>query len=124
MTVLEVMHEDTKGLKMKTNSEKRAYKRHHYAADITFSYFNKEHSYTAHTLNVGSGGMCFKSNLFLKPGATLYVRLEKTHPHGACDGYCEGLHFVTLAEVKWCHEAPNGETFPYGVGVKYFERAY
>ena len=111
-------------MKIKTHTEKRACERHCYSADIVFSYFNKEHSYTAPTLNIGTGGMCFKSNLFLQPGATLYVRLEKTHPDDSCNGFCEGLHFVTLAEVKWCHEAPNGEAIPYGVGVKYFEAAY
>ena len=109
---------------MNTNAEKRAYERHCYSADIAVSYFNKEHSYTAYTLNVGTGGMSFKSNLFLQPGSTLYVRLKKTHPKGSCSSFCEGLHLVTLAEVKWCHEAPAAEAFPYGVGVKYFEAAY
>ena len=109
---------------MNTNAEKRAYERHCYAADIAFSYFNKESSYEAHTLNIGSGGMCFKSDLYLKPGATICVRLIKTHPNGACCGFCEGLHIVTLAEVKWCQEANGAGAFPYGVGVKYFEAAY
>ena len=109
---------------MKTNLEKRACERHRYAADIAFSYFNKEHSYNAHTLNVGSGGMCFKSNLFLKPGATVYIRLKTTHPNGCCSSFCEGLHFVTLAEVKWCQEANGADVFPYGVGVKYFVAIY
>ena len=109
---------------MNTHAEKRACERHCYAADIAVSYFNKEDSYTACTLNIGTGGMCFKSNLFLQPGATLYVRLEKTHPNDSCCGFCEGLHIVTLAEVKWCQEVPNGEAFPYDVGVKYFEAVY
>ena len=109
---------------MKTNAEKRACERHRYAADIAVSYFNKKHSYNARTLNLCTGGMCFKSNLFLQPGATLYVRLKETHPNGSCSGFCEGLHIVSLAEVKWCQEVPNGEAFPYGVGVKYFEAVY
>ena len=109
---------------MNTNAEKRAYDRHCYAADIAVSFFNKEKSYNAHTLNIGTGGMCFKSNLFLQPGATIFVRLKNTHPNGFCSGFCEGLHIVTLAEVKWCHEVLNGEAFPYGVGVKYFEKFY
>ena len=109
---------------MKTDAEKRACERHRYAADIAFSYFNNEHSYTAHTLNVGTSGMCFKSSLSLIPGATLCIRLKKTHPNDSCSDFCEGLHLVTLAEVKWCHEAPDAEAFPYGVGVKYFEAAY
>jgi hypothetical protein len=109
---------------MNTHAEKRAYERHCCSADIAISYFNKELSYNAHTLNIGTGGMCFKSSLSLIPGATLYIRLKKTHPNGSCSDFCEGLHIVTLAEVKWCQEVPNGEAFPYGVGVKYFEPVY
>ena len=104
---------------MKSNADKRAYERHSYAADIAFSYFNKEHSYNAEILNLGTGGMCFKSNLFLQPGATICARLIKTHPNGSCGGFCEGLHIVTLAEVKWCQEENGADAFPYGVGVKY-----
>jgi hypothetical protein len=109
---------------MKTNVEKRACERHRYVADIAFSYFNKERSYNARTLNLCTGGMCFKSNLFLKPGATVYIRLKTTHPNDSCSGYCEGLHLVTLAEVKWCQEANGADVYPFGVGVKYFEAAY
>jgi len=109
---------------MNTNAEKRVYERQSYSADIAVSYFNKEYSYNARTLNLCTGGMCFKSNLLLKPGATVYIRLKKTHPNSPCNGFCEGLHIVTLAEVKWCQEVPNGEAFPYGVGVKYFETVY
>jgi hypothetical protein len=109
---------------MKTNAEKRACERHCFAADIAFSYFNKAHSYNARTLNLCTGGMCFKSSLFLKPGATVCIRLKKIHSNGSFSGFCEGLHFVTLAEVKWCHEAPDAGAFPYGVGVKYFEAVY
>lgn len=109
---------------MKPNSEKRACQRHCYAADIAFSYFNKEHSYDAHTLNIGTGGMCFKSSLFLQPGATVYIRLKKIHPNDSGNGFCEGLRSVTLAEVKWCSEVPGEEASHYGVGVKYFEPDY
>ena len=62
---------------MKTDAEKRACDRHGYAADIAFSYFNKTHSHGAQILNLGEGGMCFKSNLRLQPGATVYIRLKK-----------------------------------------------
>jgi hypothetical protein len=104
--------------------EKRTSERHCFSADIAFSYFNNESSHNAQILNIGSGGMCFKSNLFLQPGATIIVRLEQIHPNGFCSGSCEGLRSVTLAEVKWCHEAPNVEALFYGVGVKYFEIGY
>lgn len=109
---------------MKIHAEKRACQRHCHVADITFSYFNSEHVYKAEALNFGSDGMCFKSILFLQPGATVCIRLKSVRddPVGACA--CEGLRSVTLAEVKWCREVPGDENSSYGVGVKYFAPAY
>ena len=109
---------------MISNAEKRAFDRHGYAADIAFSYFNNKHSYNAEIHNLGTGGMCFKTNLSLQPGATICIRFIKNHPDGSGNGFCEGLHLVTLADVKWCHEATGSKAFPYGVGVKYFEPVY
>jgi hypothetical protein len=109
---------------MKTNAEKRACERHPYAADIAFSYFNKEHSYNAEIQNLGLGGMCFKSNLWLRPGATVCIRLKQIHPNDACSGPCEGLRSLTLGEVKWCSELPDVTDFPYSIGVKYFNPVY
>ena len=109
---------------MKADTEKRAYDRHSYAADVAFSYFNKEHSYSAQTMNLGTGGMCFKSSLFLQPGATVYIRLKKFQPDDSGTGFCEGLRSVALAEVKWCSELPGAKVLPYGVGLKYFEPTY
>ena len=109
---------------MKADTEKRANERHSYAADVAFSYFNKEHSYSAQTMNLGTGGMCFKSSLFLQPGATVYIRIKKIHPDTSGTGFCEGLRSVALAEVKWCSELPGTKVLPYGVGLKYFEPTY
>jgi hypothetical protein len=109
---------------MTTNAEKRACERHGYAAEIAFAYFNKEHSYHAEIRNLSSGGMCFKSNLRLQPGATVYIRLINSHPDGNGSGSCEGLRSVTLAEVKWCSELSGATALSYGVGVKYFNPAY
>ena len=109
---------------MKTIVEKRVYERHSFTADIVFSYFNKEHSYNAQTMNLGTGGMCFKSDLFLRPGATVFIRITKIHPNGSFTGFWEGLRSVTLAEIKWCKKEPDKQDSDYGVGVKYFESVY
>ena len=109
---------------MKTNAEKRTCERHSYTASIAFSYFNKEHCFEVQTLNHCAEGMCFKSNLFLQPGATVYIRVKKFHPHNSCTGLCHGLRSVTLAEVKWCDEEPDANVFSYWVGVKYYEPDY
>ena len=111
---------------METNGEKRVYERHAFSADVVFSYFNKENSYFAQTMNLSPGGMCLKSSLFLQPGATVYIRLKKIHPDTSTAGLCEGIHSVALAEVKWCDEVEvaGKEISYYGVGVKYFEPVY
>ena len=109
---------------MKTIAEKRDYERHTFAADIVFSYFNKERSYNAQAMNLGTGGMCFKSDLFLQPGATVFIRLKKIHPSCSCAGFWEGLRSVTLAEIKWCKKEPDTDDTDYGVGVKYFASVY
>ena len=109
---------------MKTNAEQRVYDRHTFAADVVVSYFNKDHSYFAQTMNLGTGGMCFKSSFSIQPGAMVNIRLKKIHPNDSGTGSGEGLRSVTLAEVKWCSELPGAKALPYGVGVKYFEAAY
>jgi hypothetical protein len=68
--------------------------------------------------------MCFKSNFFLQPEATVYIRVKKSHPNNSCRGLCHGLRSVTLAEVKWCDEKLDADVFSYGVGVKYYEPDY
>jgi len=106
------------------NTEKRSHDRQNLSANITFSYLNKESSYFAQILNVGSGGMCFNSRLLLKPGATVSVHLKKIHSEASVTDSCEGLRSVALGEVKWCSELPGAKALPYGVGVKYFEPPY
>ena len=104
---------------MRILPEKRAYKRQRYTAPIVFTYFNKEHPFDAHTQNHCDGGVSFKSNVFLQPGVTLYIRVKEFHPNGPCTGACKGLRSETLAEVKWCREMPDSDIFSYNVGAGY-----
>jgi len=111
-------------INMKTNADKRTYERHGLCADLTFSYFNREPSYFAQTLNFGTGGMCFTSSVSLKPGATVNIHLKKIHQNSPGNCFCHGLRNVTLAEVKWCREVTGDKASRYAVGVKYFESIY
>jgi hypothetical protein len=109
---------------MQTHADQRIFDRRCFTADISFSHFNKAHSYPAQTLNLSTGGMCFKSSLSLQPGAMVAIRLRKVHTNASDTGSCEGLRCLTLAEVRWCGKVPDDQTLPYGVGVRYFEPAY
>ncbi len=109
---------------MKDRAEKRVNERQRYTAPIVFSHFNKKHLFDAQTLNHCDRGMSFKSNVFLRTGATLYIRVKEFHSNGSCTGLCEGLRSVTLAEVKWCREIMDTNVPSYRTGVKYCEPAY
>jgi hypothetical protein len=109
---------------MKVVKEKRHDERWQYMAPISFSYFNKESFFDAQTLNYGSGGLCFKSNFFLKPGTIIFIRLKNFNPNGFYNGDSEGLRSVTLAEVKWCGEIHDIDIPVYSVGVGYFPPVY
>ena len=111
-------------MEMDNNSDKRAFERRNCNALIAFSYFNQTNSYDAKVLNCGAGGMCFQSNLFLQPGATVCIRVKEYHCSASLKDNADGLRCVSLAEVKWCHEMPDTESAAYGVGVKYQVPAY
>ena len=106
------------------NTEKRISERRSFSAEVRYAYFNKKPFYSARALNLSSSGMCFRSSLFIKPGSTLYIRLEKFNPEVLKTGIWIGLRTVTLAEVKWCREVPGDGDTPYGIGVKYIEPVY
>ena len=106
-------------MEMANNSDKRAFERCNCNALIAFSYFNQTNSYDAKVLNYGAGGMCFQSNLFLRPGATVCIRVKEIQFFGSLKDNGECLRCMSLAEVKWCNELPGAESAAYGVGVKY-----
>lgn len=109
---------------MKATKEKRHAERWQHMAAISFSYFNKESYFDSQTLNYGSGGLCFQSNFFLKPGTTVFIRIKKPKPNGFGNGVSEAPRSATLAEVKWCRETYDMAVPAYSVGVRYFPPAY
>ena len=111
-------------MEMNRYSDKRTFERRNCNALITFSYFKKTNSYDAKVQNCGAGGMCFQSNLFLQPGATVCIRVKEYQCAGSLDDNSDGLRCISLAEVKWCNELSGAESAAYGVGVKYQAPAY
>ena len=109
---------------MDIHSDKRAFERRSCNALIALSYFNKANSYDAKVQNYGMGGMCLQSNLFLKPGATVCIRVREYPSSGALPDSADCLRWMSLAEVKWCNELPGTESASYSVGVKYQAQPY
>ena len=101
---------EMKGNIMKGPTEKRITQRQDYKVPIQVSIFNKKKFFTAQTINNCINGICFKSNTFLRPGTTVYLRVKKLPPDtsGACA--FEGLRLATLGEIKWCRELNDTDT--------------
>ena len=110
--------------RMNAYTDKRASERLRFTAAIEFSYFNREHFYNAQTLNHCDEGMCIKSAVALKPGATVCIRLKKIPPDGASRRAYRGLRLFTMAEAKWCREIRIKTDHFYEIGVKYFQPEY
>ena len=115
---------DSDYLAMDDIADRRASERHSCDTVAAISYFNQTPSYDARLLNYGAGGMCFRSNLFLRPGTTVCIRVKECRSFGSLKDKGDGLRCLSLAEVKWCHELTGAESAAYGVGVKYQAPAY
>jgi len=119
-----LLEKDPEYLEMDINSDKRAFERRNCNALIAFSYFNQTNSYDAKVLNYGAGGMCFQSNFFLQPGATVCIRVKEFQFFSSQKDNGDGLRCMSIAEVKWCNELPGAESDAYDVGVIYQAPAY
>jgi hypothetical protein len=104
---------------MNGNLEKRVNDRKRFSAPIVFSYFNKEECFKAKTLNHCPGGVCFKSEVYLKPGADILFRAKDP----SCN-HCGGLRIISLAEVRWCREIRDSKVPSYEIGIKYYDPVY
>jgi hypothetical protein len=109
---------------MKNQTEKKIRERQNCCVPIVVSIFNKKNSFYAQAINSSMDGICFKSNTFLRPGTTVYLRVKQFLPHTAGESAFEGLRSVTLGEIKWCKELVDADTCTYEVGVKYPGPAY
>jgi len=111
-------------MERKLYSDKRTSERRSCNALITFSYFNQANNYDARVQNCGAGGMCFQSNQFMQPGATVCIRVKEYRCADFLNDNADCLRGLTLAEVKWCNELSGADSGAYGVGVKYQAPAY
>jgi hypothetical protein len=110
---------------MKCYLEKRTCERCNYAALVTCAHFNSDYFYHAKTTNHSKDGMYFELDSPLKPGASIYIRVDHNLPKASGTGICGcgGFRMIALAEVKWCEEIQDTDDFCYGVGLKYYEPA-
>ena len=102
-----------------TYTEKRADVRHDCEAIIKWSYCNKETCFKAKLLNFSRGGIYFETAHDIKPGATIFIKLEMVLSSKINSLDYECLRYVSLGEVKWRIDLSGNDQSYYGVGVRY-----
>ena len=102
--------------------EKRACRRNTCNASITCSYFNSARRYSAKTTNHSKEGLHFELDFPLKPGASVYIRVENLSldASGSKSSRCSRLRSLSLAQVRWCKEIHGPAGNYYKVGLKYY----
>ena len=110
---------------MKSHTEKRACRRNNFIASITCTHFNADRFYAAKTTNHSKEGLQFDSDFPLKPGASIYIRVEDLllNACGSNASDFSELRSLSLAQVRWCKEIPDPHGNYYKVGLKYFNPA-
>lgn len=108
---------------MKANTERRANERCSHQASVTCAYFNSDRFYHAKSRNHSIDGINFYSGFPMKPGASIYVRINSYSPEGYQTGACgcKAARSIGLAEVKWCKEIADTYGAFYSIGLKYHE---
>jgi hypothetical protein len=111
---------------MEDNVERRANERCTHQTSVTCAYFNSDRFYHLEATNHSIDGINFFSNFPMKPGASIYVRINSFSPEGHQTGACccKGARSIGIAEVKWCEEIPGAYDAFFSIGLKYHEPAY
>jgi hypothetical protein len=76
-------------------------------------------------MNHSKEGINLFSDFPLKPGDSIYVRIDSYRSQGYPTGpdSCGGARKLGIAEVKWCREIPGAYSVSYSIGLKYYEPA-
>ena len=73
----------------------------------------------ARALNFSNSGLYLETKYRLKPGMTIFVRVEESICGVSNLQDCDCLRTISFADVKWCQKlVKNGESY-FGIGAKY-----
>ena len=87
---------------MNITDEKRHHDRLGDNCPVLWAYFNTSEYHPSRLMNHGQEGLSFKSDMCLKPGTNIFVKLHRN---------------IKPAEVRWCRESTDDEVFE--IGVRY-----
>ncbi|OQX23254.1 MAG: hypothetical protein BWK80_26950 [Desulfobacteraceae bacterium IS3] len=95
---------------------RRVHPRKFYEAPIMYATYRMKDYCDATMYNYSRGGMYFESELELRPGLPVYIKMINFMP----ESYTPGAYRTYIAEVVWTKK--NAEMPVYGTGVKYMAK--
>ncbi|NNL77480.1 MAG: PilZ domain-containing protein [Desulfobacterales bacterium] len=101
------------------STEKRRQLRHKCEATIEWSYFNKDIYFDAKLRNFSEGGVYLETVHDLKPGATIFMKMNMVSSIKIDSLNHKRPRSVTMGEVKWRIDLSESDQSYYGVGVRY-----
>ena len=100
-------------------NEKRDAVRYDCVAVTSWSYINQHPIYRAHILNFSGSGLYLETDLALKPGTIIWIRVDRRLSGGTADDFSDCLPTSAMVEAKWCRELPGSAESRYGIGLKF-----
>jgi hypothetical protein len=93
---------------------------------VSCSYFNSKYYHRARISSHSSEGLCLDADFYLKPGASIYFRVDGSLKDKMAPKCCRCSTFRStgLAEVKWCQKNINEGSSLYTAGLKYYQAPY
>jgi hypothetical protein len=107
-------------IEMPVDTDQRIEKRYGCAALIKWTYFNQSGFFNGKVSNFSQSGAYFESTRDLRPGSTIFIRVQRCLSRDSNSIHEQHLRTVTLAEVKWCREIPEADGPYFGVGIHYY----
>lgn len=110
-----------RGTKMhaKAIHEKRRADRHDCVAATKWSCVSQPFAHHARILNFSSSGIYLETDVSLKPGTTVWIRVDQFLSGGTVADSSDCLATIFVADAKWCRELPKSRGSRYGVGLRY-----
>lgn len=101
------------------NIETRRYPRNKCEATVEWSFLHKDIYSVSKLLNFSKGGVYFETDHDLKPGTTIFLKMNAVSSIKVNSIDKERPRSVSLGEVQWRIALPERHKKHYGVGLRY-----
>lgn len=104
--------------------ERRVACRYEHPAFLTISVFNQGAVFEARLINYSQDGLCAETGHAIRPGTSIYVRMDKDQAGAQRKPLHPGFRTVALGEARWGRVVGHGQPTRYRIGIRYYPPHY